>query len=151
LLNSDRHANNLLVDSDNRLWFFDHDGALWGDGYPAEMLGDLNNHICPDAIKTERPIKWFGDYLKSGTLSRAVWNDSRMSQEMLTLLFDRMSLDLSHLEKARASMPRGWLHDARMKDTCAFFKEWWSIFRAFVNSANALIEIRARVATIRTD
>ena len=82
LLNSDRHANNFLIENDTLVRFFDHDGALWGDGYPAEMKGDLKR-VSLDVLNKEPHDKWFQDYLKSRTLNQNVWYAQTIADEVL--------------------------------------------------------------------
>ena len=118
LLNSDRHANNFLLDRAGLIWFFDHDGCLWGDGYPPEMLGDLGR-VFVGAIPEKTPECWIMDYLKCGSLNRSLW-DSGNIQSTVHSELQSLPLDLRFLEEARRIMPRQWLSDSRMRATTEF-------------------------------
>jgi hypothetical protein len=84
LLNSDRPATNVLLEND-RVLFFDHTGALWGDGH-----GDLQR-IRPEVINEKLPEEWFQDYLNSRTLNR-VWHDPRITSEAVQRHFQALRL-----------------------------------------------------------
>lgn len=149
LLNSDRHANNFLIENGSLVWFFDHDGALWGDGYPAEMKGDLWR-LSLELIKALPPEKWFYDYLKSGSLNRKVWHDERIVDEVRRAL-ELLPLDERYLSWAKAEMPPAWLSVERMQATMVFLSEWWSILRAFLQRPDAIDKIRRAVDRIEAE
>jgi hypothetical protein len=141
LLNSDRPATNVLLESDT-VWFFDHTGALWGDGH-----GDLWR-LEADIIGKKPPEKWVQDYLKSSTLNR-VWHDPRMTADTVQVHFQALPLAICHLERARELLPEGWLREELVQQATNFLPKWWGYLREFLQQPEAIDTIRRCVGNIK--
>lgn len=122
LLNSDRKPWNILVDSNaspKKLYFFDHDKALLGDG---KDNGDLwRIRLDYDLFDKSR------DYLACSGANRVVV--TRLSDQEVFGIFNSLKLDCSVFPDVRSLCPPEWLSSSLLEELFEFLERWWSSLR----------------------
>ncbi len=127
LLNSDRQPWNILadqVDIQPRLWFFDHEKSLLGDGKEAadSPSGDLGR-IHPDSI-SDRKLR---DYCACDHINRFVV--SGLTDVEICEMFVSLDLTGSVLRLAKAKCPQSWLSVELFSRLESFLQAWWHHLR----------------------
>jgi hypothetical protein len=140
LLNSDRTAGNTLRDAAGRLWFFDFDKALWGDGREAsdQPPGDL--HRLDLGILDQKFEAYLGDFLGYRDANALAFTAERCRSVVEE--FDRLPLDAGGLERAKGQVPESWRDDNLFRRLAVFLVEWWSRLRDFIHGSGACSSLR---------
>ncbi len=124
LLNSDRTTANILADSNQHLWYFDHEKSLLGDGRErsANPAGDLGR--IDDESLTDGKV---ADYFACVSANRLLLG--HLSAEDIRGIFRELALNEESFQVARRECPPSWVTDELFARMQRFLLRWWQFLR----------------------
>ena len=130
LLNSDRKPSNMLVsrwgDGRPKLWYFDHDKSLLGDGLECKDLA----RIDPASVTDSK----VSDYFACVEANDLVF-DGLSDKEICGIMGD-LALNDDALALAREQCPGEWLSEALFSRLEGFLRSWWGFVHGRLKAAN---------------